>query len=117
MKERRNVEMTNEKFVVLTEENFQQEVEQSDKPVMVDFWAEWCGPCKTVSPIIDELADEYGEKVKVGKINVDEQGSLSTKFRVMSIPTIIFFKDGKEVERMIGARGKEDFAAKLDSLV
>ncbi|RBP42208.1 thioredoxin [Garciella nitratireducens DSM 15102] len=109
--------MTNEKIVILTEENFQQEVEQSDIPVMVDFWAEWCGPCKAVSPIIDELAEEYAGKIKVGKVNVDDQGALSTKFRVMSIPTIIFFKNGKEIERLIGARGKEEFAEKLDNLL
>lgn len=109
--------VANENIGVITEENFSQEVEQSDQLVMIDFWAEWCGPCKVLAPIVDELANDYAGKIRVGKLNVDEQSNLSRQFRVMSIPTVIFFKNGVEVDRMIGARGKEEFVEKIDSLL
>jgi len=95
--------------VVITLENFEEEVVNSDVPVLVDFWAEWCMPCRMVAPIIDELAKEYEGKIKVGKINVDEENELAMKFRIMSIPTIGLFKNGKMVDKIIGARPKADF--------
>ena len=95
--------------VVITLENFEEEVVNSDVPVLIDFWAEWCMPCRMVAPIIDELAKEYEGKIKVGKINVDEENELAMKFRIMSIPTIGLFKNGKMVDKIIGARPKADF--------
>ncbi|AFK87000.1 thioredoxin [Thermoanaerobacterium saccharolyticum] len=95
--------------VTITKDNFQEEVVNSNIPVLVDFWAEWCGPCRMVSPIIEELAEDYEGKVKVGKINVDEENELAMQFRIMSIPTIALFKDGKMVDKIIGARPKSDF--------
>jgi len=80
----------------------------------VDFWAQWCGPCRSLAPIIDEIADDYNGKVKVGKINVDEQGELTAKYRIMSIPTLMFFKDGQVVEKMVGARPKSDITDVID---
>ncbi|MCR1899545.1 thioredoxin [Irregularibacter muris] len=109
--------MANEKVVIITQDNFEQEVEKSDQPVLVDFWAEWCGPCQMVGPIIDDLAGEYDGKAKVAKLNVDEQKDLARKFRVMSIPSVLFFKDGKEVDRLVGAQDKSQYASKLDSLL
>lgn len=108
--------MASEKVLTLNEENFEQEVEKSDQLVLVDFWADWCGPCKMVGPIIDELAEESYGNAKIAKLNVDEQRNLARKFRVMSIPSLLFFKDGKEVDRMVGAQSKEDLQAKIDSL-
>ena len=102
--------------LVLTDKNFEEEVLKSDKPVMVDFWAEWCQPCKIVSPIIDELAEEYHGKVKVGKLNVDEN-TISGNYNVMSIPTLMIFKEGKPVKSVIGARPKEDFKKALDEVL
>ncbi|AIS52326.1 thioredoxin-1 [Thermoanaerobacter kivui] len=95
--------------LVITLENFEEEVVNSDVPVLIDFWAEWCMPCRMVSPIIDELAKEYEGKIKVGKINVDDENELAMKFRIMSIPTIGLFKNGKMVDKIIGARPKADF--------
>ncbi|HHV74652.1 MULTISPECIES: thioredoxin [unclassified Thermoanaerobacterium] len=95
--------------VTITKDNFQEEVVNSNIPVLVDFWAEWCGPCRMVSPIIEELAEDYEGKVKVGKINVDEENELAMQFRIMSIPTIGLFKGGKMVDKIIGARPKSDF--------
>ncbi|MGI6777612.1 MAG: thioredoxin [Acetivibrionales bacterium] len=107
--------MASDKVITITNNNFEQEVLKSDKPILVDFWAQWCGPCRAVAPIMDELANEYDGRVKVGKINVDEQGELAAKFRVMSIPTVILFKGGEIVEKVIGARSKAEFAEILDN--
>ena len=93
--------------VEITKENFEQEVVGSDKPVLVDFWAAWCGSCRMVSPVVDEIAAEHGD-IKVGKINVDEQPELAMKYGVMSIPTLIFFKDGEIAGKTIGAQPKEE---------
>lgn len=106
--------MASEKIVVLTKNNFENEISTGDAPVLVDFWAPWCGPCRAVGPIMDELADAYEEKVKVCKVNVDEEGELAAKFRVMSIPTIMLFKNGQVAEKIIGARSKEEFSNLLD---
>ncbi|AGC68191.1 thioredoxin-1 [Thermoclostridium stercorarium subsp. stercorarium DSM 8532] len=100
--------------LTLTKDNFEQEVLQSDKPVLVDFWAPWCGPCRMVSPIVDELANEFDGKIKVGKVNVDEQGELAEKYRIMTIPTLMVFKGGNIVDTVIGARSKEEFSNMLN---
>ena len=91
--------------ITITKENFAQEVLQSEKPVMLDFWASWCGPCRMLSPIVDEVAEERGD-VKVGKVNVDEQPELAGEFGVMSIPTLLVFEQGKLVRQAVGARPK-----------
>ena len=91
--------------VTITTENFAQEVLQSEKPVLLDFWASWCGPCRMLSPIVDEVAEERGD-VKVGKVNVDEQPELASRFGVVSIPTLVVMKNGKIVDQAIGARPK-----------
>lgn len=84
------------------------------KPMMVDFWADWCGPCKMLGPVIEDLAGQFGEKVVVGKVNVDEEQELAIRYGVMSIPTVIFFKDGKEIERKVGVMPKDAFVQVLD---
>lgn len=93
--------------ITLTTENFETEVINSDKPVLVDFWAAWCGPCKMLAPIVEEIAKEYKDTVKVGKINVDEQPELASKFSIMSIPTIMIFKNGSVTDTLIGFNPKE----------
>lgn len=97
----------------LTQENFETEVLKSDVPVLVDFWATWCGPCQMVLPIIEELAEEM-EGVKIGKVNVDEQIELAKEYRVMSIPTLIVFKNGKKANMAVGAKSKEEIKALFD---
>ena len=92
--------------VELTETNFKKEVLEEKLPVLVDFWAEWCGPCRLVGPVIEELAKEYHGKIKVGKLNVDENPKTTQQYRIISIPTVIFFKEGKEVSRKIGLTDK-----------
>jgi thioredoxin 1 len=106
--------MAEGKVVVLTKENFDETLNGTDKPVLVDFWASWCGPCRYVAPIIDELAQEYEGKAVIGKVNVDDQGELSSRFRIMSIPTIILFKGGQVVDKVVGARTKEELAEIID---
>ncbi len=99
--------------ITITKNNFMDEVISSDKPVLIDFWASWCGPCKMLSPVLHEIAEEYAGSVKVGKVNVDEQPELANQFRVASIPMLVLFKDGKAVHSMVGYRPKEQIAAML----
>ena len=99
--------------VVITDQNFQKEVLASDTPVLVDFWAPWCGPCKIVGPIIEELAKDLAGKVKVGKLNVDENNDTAGQFGVMSIPTIMIFKKGQPVKTMVGAQSKQNYQQAL----
>ena len=99
--------------ITLTEQNFAQEVLQSDKPVLVDFWASWCGPCRMVSPIVDEIAEELDGKVKVGKVNVDEQRELAGEYGIMSIPTLMVVKNGEIVNTAVGVRPKKAILSML----
>lgn len=108
--------MAAQNIVTLTADNFDQEVVKSGRPVLVDFWAEWCGPCKMVAPILDELAVEYDGKVKVGKVNIDDHQNLAIQYRINSIPTLLFFKNGQVVDQVVGLKSKKDFKAKLDQL-
>lgn len=97
-----------------TDENFESEVLKSDLPVLIDFYADWCGPCKMMAPVIEELAKEYDGTVKVGKLNVDEAPNTSSKYRVMSIPTLLFVKNGEVVGNIVGAVSKAQVVEKLD---
>jgi len=101
------------KPIELTESNFDDEVINSDVPVLVDFWAEWCGPCKMVSPIVAELADEYEGKLKVGELDVDNNQQIAMKYGIRSIPTLLLFKDGDVAEMMIGAQPKNNIVDKI----
>ncbi|MFH1186556.1 MAG: thioredoxin [Candidatus Levyibacteriota bacterium] len=103
--------------VKLTDQNFEEEVLKAKLPVLVDFWAEWCMPCRVVDPIVDELAKEYQGKIKVGKLNVDESGDTAQSFGIMSIPSIYIFKDGKPVKTMIGAQSKDNFKKAIDEVI
>ncbi|MFZ5351388.1 MAG: thioredoxin [Bacillota bacterium] len=96
-------------IVNVDKSNFENEVLKSNVPVMVDFWAAWCGPCRMVSPVIDQLADQYEGKVKVAKINVDENPELAGMYQVMSIPSILLFKEGRKIDELVGARPKQAF--------
>lgn len=98
----------------ITRNNFEQEVLHSDKPVLIDFWASWCGPCRMLSPVISEIAEEYGDKVKVCKVNVDEEGDLAAAFNVMSIPMLVVMKDGKVTNSAVGVRPKAQIVGMID---
>lgn len=100
--------------IKITAENFENEVMQSDKPVLVDFYADWCGPCKMLSPVLHELAEEKADELKIGKVNVDEQMELAMRFQVSSIPMIVLFKDGKAVAKSVGFRPKAEIAAMVE---
>lgn len=97
----------------ITESNFESEVLNSDVPVLIDFWATWCGPCKMISPIIDQVATEMAGSAKVGKVNVDEASALATRYGVRNIPTLIFIKNGEEVDRITGATSKDNILKRL----
>ena len=100
-----------------TDDNFDDAVLQSDVPVLVDFWAEWCGPCKALAPVINELAKEYAGRAKVGKLDTDGNREVSVRFSVSAIPTVILFNSGEIVEKFVGLRGKKDLQAALDGVV
>ena len=102
--------------VKLSNENFNKEVLNSEKPVLVDFWATWCGPCKMIAPIISEISEEFNNKVKVGKVNVDEEKELEIKYGISSIPTLVIFKDGKIAKTLIGFRPKEEIKEVLNNI-
>lgn len=103
--------MASEKVMAFTDSNFDREVLQSDIPVLVDFWATWCAPCKAIAPLVDAIADEYAGKVKVGKVNVDENQATPSKYGVRGIPTIILFKGGAQVDQVVGAVPKSQIEA------
>lgn len=103
-------------IVSLTQANFDAEVLQSGQPILVDFWAEWCGPCKMLAPILDELADEYNGRVRIGKVNIDESQELAAQYGIRSIPTLLLFKKGQVAEQVVGLRSKRDLKASFDRL-
>jgi thioredoxin 1 len=104
-------------MLTLTEGNFSEEVLKSTTPVVVDFWAEWCGPCKMISPVLEELAGEYDGKVKIGKVNIDEYQQLAITYGINSIPTLLFFKNGQVADQVVGMRSKRDLKASFDRVL
>lgn len=106
-----------ENIMVVDQNSFQKNVLDSQKPVLVDFWAPWCGPCRAVAPIVEELAKEYDGKAEFAKVNVDEAPMVASQYGIMSIPTVIVFKDGKPAEQIIGYRPKNDFKKVLDNVL
>jgi thioredoxin 1 len=109
--------MSSENIVTLTASNFDDETKKADAPILVDFWAEWCGPCRMVAPVLEQLAKDYAGKARVGKVNVDEHGSLAARYGVQSIPTLLLFKQGKVVEQYIGSCSKDVLAKLIDKHV
>lgn len=103
--------------VEFTDENFESEVIKSDKPVLVDFWAEWCAPCHMVSPIVEEVGRDYADKLKVGKLNVDQNSKTAAHYGIMSIPSLLIFKEGKVVDQIIGAVPKNHLKEKVDRIL
>ena len=106
--------MASPKIVTLTQDNFAAEVLQSTTPVLVDFWAEWCGPCKMIAPVLDELAEEYDGKVKIGKVDIDQHQGIAAQYSVRAIPTLLLFSKGQVSEQMVGLRSKRDLKASFD---
>jgi thioredoxin 1 len=105
------------KYVTLTENNFHHEVLESSKPVLVDFWASWCGPCHMIAPAIEELASDYDGRATIGKLNVDEQPGIAQRYGIRSIPSVLFFQDGQVVDQIVGAVPKKALAEKLNRLI
>ncbi|HET7626629.1 MAG TPA: thioredoxin [Verrucomicrobiae bacterium] len=108
--------MASPSIVTLTQENFKTEALQSPVPVLVDFWAEWCGPCKMIAPILDELADEYEGRVKIAKVNIDEQQGIASEYGIRAIPTLLLFDKGQVADQIVGLRSKRDLKASFDRL-
>lgn len=106
--------MSSELIKHVSDASFDADVLKSDKPVLVDYWAEWCGPCKMIGPIIDELAGDYDRRAKFGKVNVDDQQALATQYGIRAIPTLLIFKSGDVVEQVVGLRSKRDLKANID---
>ena len=106
--------MAAENIITATEANFNDEVLRSSTPVLVDFWAEWCGPCKMLTPVLEELATEYDGKVRIAKVNIDDHQNLAAQYRITAIPTLLVFKNGQVSEQMVGAKSKRDLKASLD---
>ena len=106
--------MAGPNIVTLTQDNFKAEVLDSTTPVLVDFWAEWCGPCKAIAPILDELADEYGGRVKIGKVNIDNDQMLAAQYAVRAVPTLLLFHKGQVADQIVGLRSKRDLKASFD---
>lgn len=105
------------KIIELNEANFEEEVKKSDIPVMIDFWAEWCGPCRVIAPFVDEASTEYDGKLKVGKVNVDKNQKISSEYAVMSIPAVLFIKGGQVVDQIVGAVPKKALFDKIDKVL
>lgn len=103
--------------VEFTEENFQQEVLQASTPVLVDLWAAWCGPCRMIAPVVEEMAGKYQGKVKIGKLNVDDHPAIAAQHRVMNIPTLLLFKGGQEIDRLVGVQPKEELVRRIERAV
>lgn len=109
--------MAGDHTLEFTDDNFEQDVLQSDKPVLVDFWAEWCAPCRMLSPTIDELAVEYTDRIKVGKVNTDTSSQIAAQFGISAIPTLILFRDGEAVQKFVGMKTKRDLKTAIDVLL
>ncbi|KAF5085745.1 Thioredoxin 1 [anaerobic digester metagenome] len=103
--------------LAINDSNFEEVVLKSDKPVVLDFWAEWCGPCRMVAPIIDQMAEEYKDKAVIGKVDVDSNPGISARFGIRNIPTVLFFKNGEVVDKQVGAVPKSNFVAKLEAIL
>jgi thioredoxin 1 len=108
--------MQNSGAIDLDESNFEREVTRSDKPVLVDFWAEWCGPCKLIAPLLDEIAREKSDAIKVAKVNVDKNQSLSSKYNIRAIPSLLFFKNGQLRDQVTGMASKKDLLSRIEAL-
>lgn len=106
-----------DEFLTLTESNFEEEVLKSNKPVLVDFWAVWCGPCKMITPELEKIKKEMPDKIIIGKLNVDENREIAVKYNITGIPTLLLFKDGKEVKKLVGAMAKDKILAEIDQFL